>query len=108
MADLAVAPPVVRAHKPNRAADRVFFSAMPFVMLAMDYYPLRRYEQLGWGRLLLEKAALIGLAGAVGVLTMLSESRQGGLMAPLAVSCTGTDPEMALGGVRIFTCVGLR
>jgi hypothetical protein len=42
MADLAVAPPVVRAHKPNRAADRVFFSAMPFVMLAMVLYGFAR------------------------------------------------------------------
>ena len=34
MADLAVTPAVVRAHQPNRAADRVFFSAMPLLMFA--------------------------------------------------------------------------
>ncbi len=59
--------------------------SFPFVMLAMDYYPLRRHEQLGWGRLVWEKAAMIALAGAAGLLTMFFESREGGLMAPVAV-----------------------
>jgi protein O-mannosyl-transferase len=59
--------------------------SFPFVMLAMDYYPLRRYEQLGWARLLLEKAVLIALAGVVSLLTMFFESRKGGLIASLAV-----------------------
>ncbi len=42
MADLAVAPLRVSAHKPSRTADRVFFSAMPFVMLAMVVYGFAR------------------------------------------------------------------
>jgi tetratricopeptide (TPR) repeat protein len=58
--------------------------SFPFVMLAMDYYPLRRAGQLGWGRLVWEKAAMIALAGAAGLLTMFFESREGGLMAPVA------------------------
>ncbi len=42
MADLAVVPQVVHAHKPSRAADRVFFSVMPFVMMAMVLYGFAR------------------------------------------------------------------
>lgn len=37
--------------------------SLPFAMLAMDYFPLRRHERFGWGRLLWEKAAMIALAG---------------------------------------------
>ncbi|MGD0061610.1 MAG: hypothetical protein ABSD58_19555 [Verrucomicrobiia bacterium] len=44
--------------------------SLPVVMLAMDYYPLRRHEQLGWGRLLHEKILLIGLAAAGAALAM--------------------------------------
>ena len=57
--------------------------SLPFAMLAMDYFPLRRYERLGWGRLLREKAVLIALGVAVSGATMITESRAGGLMAPL-------------------------
>ncbi len=42
MADLAVAPQGVRAHKPSRTADRIFFSVMPFVMMAMVLYGFAR------------------------------------------------------------------
>jgi hypothetical protein len=42
MADLAVVPTRVTVHKPSRAADRVFFSLMPFVMLAMVLYGFAR------------------------------------------------------------------
>ncbi len=56
---------------------------LPFVMLAIDYFPLRRYEQLGWGRLLREKAVLIGLGVAATVAALIAESRKGGLMIPL-------------------------
>jgi hypothetical protein len=42
MADLAVAPLRVSAHKPSRTADRIFFSAMPFVMMAMVLYGFAR------------------------------------------------------------------
>jgi hypothetical protein len=42
MADLAVAPSRVSMHKPSRTADRVFFSAMPFVMMAMVLYGFAR------------------------------------------------------------------
>jgi tetratricopeptide (TPR) repeat protein len=58
--------------------------SLPFAMLAIDYFPLRRHEQLGWGRLVREKAALIALAVAMVAATMLTESRAGGLMVALA------------------------
>jgi tetratricopeptide (TPR) repeat protein len=58
-------------------------ASFPFVMLAMDYYPLRRHEQLGWGRLLWEKAVWIALAGAAGLATVITKS-QIGQLAPLA------------------------
>jgi len=47
-------------------------------MLAMDYYPLRRHERLGWGRLLGEKALLLALAVAVAALTVITQSHEGG------------------------------
>ncbi len=56
--------------------------SLPFVMLAMDYFPLRRHERFGWGRLLREKAFLVALSVAVAVATMITESRAGGLMTP--------------------------
>ena len=42
MADLVVVPVRVSVHKPSRIADRVFFSVMPFVMLAMVLYGFAR------------------------------------------------------------------
>jgi len=53
--------------------------SFPFVMLAIDYYPLRRHERLGWGRLLREKALLIALGGVAAGATLISEARTGGL-----------------------------
>ena len=41
--------------------------SLPFAMLAIDYFPLRRFEQSGWHRSLWEKAAMFALAAAVGV-----------------------------------------
>ncbi len=46
--------------------------SLPFVMLAMDYYPLRRHEQLGWGRLIGEKMAMVSLGVAAGVATIVT------------------------------------
>ena len=57
--------------------------SLPFAMLALDYYPLRRHARLGWGGLLREKAALLALGVGMAVATMITESRAGGLMVPL-------------------------
>jgi tetratricopeptide (TPR) repeat protein len=54
--------------------------SFPFVMLAMDYYPLQRYEQLGWGRLIREKAPWITLAVASSVATVISKSHLGNVI----------------------------
>ncbi|MGO9609864.1 MAG: hypothetical protein ACLPT4_09535, partial [Verrucomicrobiia bacterium] len=57
--------------------------SLPFVMLAIDYYPLRRHEQLGWGRLLREKAALVALGVLAAAVTITTESQSGGVLVPL-------------------------
>ena len=57
--------------------------SLPFVMLAIDYFPLRRHERLGWGRLVREKVVLIGLGGVTAAVTLITESRKGGMMLPL-------------------------
>jgi tetratricopeptide (TPR) repeat protein len=59
--------------------------SLPFVMLAIDYFPLSRHERLGWGRLVWEKAVMIVGAGVVGVATVITD-RGRGPMAPLFVA----------------------
>jgi tetratricopeptide (TPR) repeat protein len=49
--------------------------SLPFVMLAMDCYPLRRHEQVGWGRLVWGKAAMIALATAASLATVITKSQ---------------------------------
>lgn len=51
--------------------------SLPFVMLAIDYYPLRRHEQLGWGRLVGEKTLWIALAVVASVATVITKSQLG-------------------------------
>ncbi|MGO9527026.1 MAG: tetratricopeptide repeat protein [Verrucomicrobiia bacterium] len=58
--------------------------SLPFIMLAVDFFPLRRHKQLGWGRLLWDKAVMIAIAALVGVATMITQPREGGPMALLA------------------------
>jgi hypothetical protein len=58
---------------------------LPFVMLVIDYCPLRRFERLGWVPLLREKAGLIALGFTMAAITIVSESHTGGLLVPLAV-----------------------
>jgi len=53
--------------------------AFPVVMLAIDYFPLRRHEKGGWAPLVREKAALLGLAAVGAAGTIITESRPGGL-----------------------------
>ena len=59
--------------------------SLPFVMLAVDYFPLRRHARLGWRRLVWEKAVMIALAGVVGVATMITEPWEHGSTASLVV-----------------------
>ena len=57
--------------------------SLPIAMVALDYHPLRRLEKLGWGRVLREKAGLIVLGLVAAVVTLITESRAGGLLVPL-------------------------
>lgn len=54
--------------------------SIPFVMLAMDYHPLNRYRELGWRRLLREKAPLVGICAAATFLAVITESQAGMLV----------------------------
>ncbi len=57
--------------------------SLPFVMLVMDYYPLRRHGQLGWGRLIGGKMVMVILGVAVGVATIVT---RGDRMATLGMA----------------------
>lgn len=59
--------------------------SLPFVMLAMDYFPLQRHERIGWWRLVGEKAPLIALAVAASLATTITEPRDHGPMDPLVI-----------------------
>jgi hypothetical protein len=54
--------------------------SLPFVMLAIDYFPLRRHEQIGWGQLLREKAGAMALAGVAAAAAVVTEAQAGGLI----------------------------
>ena len=51
--------------------------SLPIVMLAMDYYPLRRQTRLGWRRLIREKWILLATGVALGIVTIVSQSHAG-------------------------------
>lgn len=46
---------------------------LPFVMLLLDYWPLRRFEQSAIGRLLMEKAPFFLLSAASSVVTLMAQ-----------------------------------
>ena len=52
---------------------------VPAVLLALDYFPLRRHRTVGWGRLLGEKWLLVVLAGAVAIVTFVGQAATGAL-----------------------------
>jgi acetyl esterase/lipase len=60
--------------------------ALPFLMLVIDYFPLRRHQQMGWGPLVREKAAMIALAAVSGMATVFTEPRGDGLIAAVPLS----------------------
>ena len=59
--------------------------SLPFVMLAIDYYPLRRHKQLGWSRLMWEKAAMIVIAVAASLATLITKSQTGQIFSLAAI-----------------------
>jgi tetratricopeptide (TPR) repeat protein len=54
--------------------------SLPAVLLALDYYPLRRWHSDGWRRLLAEKSALIGLMIAGAAMTLWVHHRAAALV----------------------------
>jgi tetratricopeptide (TPR) repeat protein len=59
--------------------------SLPFAMLALDYLLMWRDQKLSWGRLLRRNAALIAVGVAAAVVTIITESRAGGLLVPFEV-----------------------
>jgi tetratricopeptide (TPR) repeat protein len=53
-----------------------FAVSLPIVMLAVDYFPLRRHEKRGWWRLLTEKWAVIVLSALASVGAIAARARQ--------------------------------
>jgi hypothetical protein len=51
--------------------------SLPIVMLALDFYPLRRQTHWGWWALVKEKWFLFTCCVALGVVTIISQSRAG-------------------------------
>ena len=78
--------------------------SLPFVMVALDYFPLRRYERHGWGRLFGEKTVLIALAVVAMVTTMITESHAGGLMVPLHKIPPSQRFLMAVQSLMFYPC----
>jgi tetratricopeptide (TPR) repeat protein len=56
---------------------------LPLALLLLDYWPLRRMD-VGWGRLLLEKAPLLALSLGTGAVTYMAQQRSEYVM-PLAL-----------------------
>ncbi|MGD0017313.1 MAG: tetratricopeptide repeat protein [Verrucomicrobiia bacterium] len=51
--------------------------SLPVIMLVLDFYPLRRQTRWSWWALLKEKAVLFACCVALGVVTIISQSRAG-------------------------------
>ena len=54
--------------------------SLPFVMLVMDFYPLRRHLTIGWRRLIIEKAPLLVASVALSVETVVAQTLGGAVM----------------------------
>ncbi|HVM61442.1 MAG TPA: tetratricopeptide repeat protein [Verrucomicrobiae bacterium] len=63
--------------------------SLPFIMLAIDYYPLQRYQQRSWGRLLWEKTPLFAVAIVAGLAVVFTKSREGQVATLTATPLTG-------------------
>lgn len=65
--------------------------SLPVVMLAMDFYPLRRRTRLGWLALVKEKWLLFAYCLVMGILTIVSQSRAGAVtnLAGLGITTRG-------------------
>jgi protein O-mannosyl-transferase len=50
---------------------------LPFVLLLLDFWPLERWKNATWRRLILEKAPLLALAAAASVITLIVQKGEG-------------------------------
>ncbi len=50
---------------------------LPFVLLLMDYWPLRRLNHLSWRRCALEKVPFVALSAIVSVITVMAQNKAG-------------------------------
>jgi protein O-mannosyl-transferase len=51
----------------------------PFVLLLLDHWPLDRFKNVGWRKLLVEKVPFIALAAVSGVVTFYAQKRGGAI-----------------------------
>jgi tetratricopeptide (TPR) repeat protein len=58
-------------------ASKPMAVSLPLVMLAMDFYPLRRHRQRSWRQLIGEKLVLFACSVVFGVLTVVAQSQMG-------------------------------
>ncbi len=61
---------------------------LPFLLLVLDFWPLKRLNLKSWRRLTLEKVPLMGLAAASAMMTLMAQNRAGA-MASTAVFSYG-------------------
>ena len=54
--------------------------SLPFVMLVMDFYPLRRQLTIGWRRLVIEKLPLLVSSILLSVVTLVAQTTGGAVM----------------------------
>lgn len=62
---------------------------LPFVLLLLDVWPLRRWSSFGWRICVLEKLPFLLLSAAASVFTVLAQSANGALQTAAAFSWTG-------------------
>ena len=76
-------------------ASKPMVITLPFVLLLIDYWPLRRDETASWSRLVLEKVPLLGLSAASAVITVVAQQAGGSIR---------TTAEFSM-GVRVVNAV---
>lgn len=74
---------------------------LPFVLLLLDYWPLARWPELGFKRLLLEKLPLIPLAAASSIATFIAQSR-GGAVNSLEIFPLGVRVQNAIVAYGVY------
>jgi Flp pilus assembly protein TadD len=74
---------------------------LPFVLLLLDYWPLARWPQFGFKRVLLEKLPLIPLAAASSIATFIAQSR-GGAVNSLEIFPLGVRVQNAIVAYGVY------